>query len=344
MAEVGAEVCLNADDLKGMEKYLAIVDATESEGSGFSRNSVRRFRAMHGILDPNDAADEEERILATFSRAKRRFRLAMEDRNKKMAAGYVKEMEQEAKKSKERLFRQFRMWDVLRAYVELKEASAVKRCISRMSKSERDEALDADTLATLGLKEDAIDRAKKTIREELATLQEDEDPNIHFPVMSICKMLKLLTELGEGKEAAKLLKKVFREMPAWPVYQFGWVTSAVYTQLAEVAAIIEGPEAAKELLDRAMADAAGEKRKDFGGGAVTAAVMARANTGAVDEAIATAPKIRSPALRRQSLAKLLTRASRFKELREILSGASSPEEAASLCWIVKFELPGGAPE
>jgi hypothetical protein len=41
------------------------------------------------------------------------------------------------------------------------------------------------------------------------------------------------------------------------------------------------------------------------------------------------------------LAKLFARGKRWKQLQEICSQASSPEEAAKLAWWVKFELPGG---
>src|SRR5262245_39316374 len=55
MAELGAEICLEAGNLPRMEKYLAIAAATEKLNTrkcdvGFSINSVRHFRAFHGIL------------------------------------------------------------------------------------------------------------------------------------------------------------------------------------------------------------------------------------------------------------------------------------------------------
>ena len=64
----------------------------------------------------------------------------------------------------------------------------------------------------------------------------------------------------------------------------------------------------------------------------------------LDEAIAQARKIRSPAGKRMELGKLLAKAGRWKELKEVLSGVASPEEAAKIAWWIKFELPGGEVE
>src|SRR4026208_2439516 len=74
MAELGAQICVDADDLAGMEKYLAIMAATEPFNTrkcdkGFSLNSVRKFRAANGLLDPAEARDEEERFTAQFEGA-----------------------------------------------------------------------------------------------------------------------------------------------------------------------------------------------------------------------------------------------------------------------------------
>lgn len=68
----------------------------------------------------------------------------------------------------------------------------------------------------------------------------------------------------------------------------------------------------------------------------------KADIGGLDEAIAKARKLCSPTQRRKELASLLARAGRWKELREVLSQITSPEEAADVMWWTKFELPGGA--
>lgn len=67
----------------------------------------------------------------------------------------------------------------------------------------------------------------------------------------------------------------------------------------------------------------------------------KANIGKLEEAIADARKMHSPTQRRQTLAKLLAKARRWGELRDVLSQVESPEEAADVAWWLKFELPGG---
>jgi hypothetical protein len=45
--------------------------------------------------------------------------------------------------------------------------------------------------------------------------------------------------------------------------------------------------------------------------------------------------------RRKELGKLLAKAGRWKELREVLSQIASPEKARDVTWWIKFKLPGG---
>ncbi len=346
MAEVGAEVCLNADDLSGMEKYLSIAEATEpfntrKNSIGFSINSVREFRAHNGILDPADAIDEKQRIKARFWRAERQFKQAMAARKRKAARLAVAEMEEAAREVEDEWIRQVYFHRVIDSYVELKDAGAVKRCMRKLDKDERDEILDSRTLMKLGMKPQAIARAKKCIAGELEELGEMTDPNIHFPVMSICESLQFLVEQGEKNAAKRWLRRALKEMPTWPVIEYGWVTSAVYKMFAKVMAMIEGPAAAEEMLENAVTDAKAEKRSGFRKGAISGTLNLKADIGGLDKAIADARKLRSPTERRAELGRLLARARRWKELSEVLSQAASPEEAAGLAWYIKFECPGG---
>jgi hypothetical protein len=97
LAELGARICLDAGDPAGMEKYLAIAEATEPFNTrkcdrGFSLNSVREFRAANGLLDPADAIDEEQRLEARFQRAWRRYNQAMSAGEGESASDAVAEM------------------------------------------------------------------------------------------------------------------------------------------------------------------------------------------------------------------------------------------------------------
>lgn len=346
LALAGAQIALKAGDLITMEKYLARAAATEvydtrKSEKGASENAVRDFRAFHGLLEPADAIDDEQRIEAHFSRARRQFHLAMEAGDRTAAVNQLTELERSARESKGHWRRRLDLGLVVRLYAQLNDADSLRGCIRRMTKAERDTVLDARTLIELGMTKDGIALAKKTLKAELARLATSRDPDINSPVNSICNMLKLLVNQGERETANRWLQRVFREMPKWPVYRKGWITSGVYTDLAEVTALLEGRESAMELLEHGLKDGRAEPRRDFGGGAVQAAIQMKATIGALDEAIADARKLRSPTLRRMELGRLLAKAKRWKELAEVLSEVASPEEAAEVSWWIKFELPGG---
>ena len=346
MAEVGAEISLNAGNLPRMERYLAIAEATEQYNTrksdvGFSLDSVRDFRADHGLLDPADAIDDEQRIKATFRRAERQFHQAIAARNRKAAQQAATEMESAAREPEEEWERRAYLGLVIDAYSELKDAAAVRRCLRKLSKEERHEILDADTLLKLGMKSEAMVRAQQDVERELKELKKATDPNIHFSANAICRSLMFLIEQGKKDVASRLLRRAQKEMPTWLVVEEGWATSAVYESFADVIALVDGPCAAKEFLQLAMADAKAEKRSDFRQGAVEGAIECKADLGMLDEAIADARKMRSATERRSMLAKLLAKAKRWTELREVLSEVASPEEAADVAWWLMFELPGG---
>lgn len=60
----------------------------------------------------------------------------------------------------------------------------------------------------------------------------------------------------------------------------------------------------------------------------------------LQQTIADACRILPPVQRRGERGKLLSRAGRWKERRDILAQVASPEEAADVMWWIKFELPG----
>jgi ribosomal protein S20 len=346
LARLGAQICVNAGDLAGMEKYLAIMAATEAFNTrkcdkGFSINSVRKFRAENGLLDPAEAMDDEERFTAQFEGAARRCNEAIAAGEHKSAKAAVAEMEKVARGARQDWRRRFALQEVIQCHAKLKNTAAIKEAVRGLKAGERDKILNAEMFNLIGMKEEAIARAGKEISRELEELRTMTDPNIHFPVMAISDSLELLVAQGARDEAKKWLRRTLKEMPTWPVFEQGWLTSGVYTSLAEAAAKVEGPDAAEELLEHAMKDAKVERRSGWRKGAVDAALDLKADLGHLDAAIADARKLRSPTQRRETLAKLLARARRWSELREVLSEVASPTEAAEVAWWLKFELPGG---
>jgi hypothetical protein len=346
MAQLGAKICLDDGDLAGMEHYLTLAEATEpfltrKSDQGFALNSVRAFRVDNGLLDPADAINEEQRITARFERAGRQYKLAIAAGERESAKTAVDEMANIAREVEKEWWRQSYLRRVINGYVELKDAHAVKRCLRGFSKSDRHDVLTAETLVSLGMKAEAIARARQDIARELKELREMNDPNIHFPMMSIGRSLEFLVGQGARDQARRWLRRTLKEMPTWPTVRSGWTTSAVYHSLARAMAMIDGPAAAESLLKQAMTDANAETRSDFRQGAVDAALALKASTGGLEEAIDDARKLRPPTQRRKKLATLLAKAKRWGELREVLSQVESPEEAADVAWWIKFELPGG---
>jgi tetratricopeptide (TPR) repeat protein len=346
LARVGAKICLDSGRMARMERYLAIAEATEPFNirkcdRGFSIDSVRRFRADNGLLDPADAIDEEQRVKARFERAARQYKQAIAKGEREAAKLAVAEMEMIAREVEEDWLRRSYLGRVIECYAGLKEAQAVKRCLRRLGESDRHEILNARALVKLGMRAEAIARARQDIANELEQLREMTDPNIHFPVMAIVRSLEFLAEQGAKDEARRWLRRALKEMSTWPVIRHGWTTSSVYHSLAEAMVLIDGPAAAENLLNLAMGDAKAERRGDFRQGSVDASLYLTAKTGRLEEAIEDARKLRSPTQRRKTLARLLAKARRWRELRAVLSQVETPEEAADVAWQIQFELPGG---
>jgi hypothetical protein len=346
MAELGAEICLNVGRLGRMEKYLLIALSTEKHirrkcDIGFSVNSVRAFRAQHGILDPREAMDDEQRIEAIFEGARRRCREALKAGKVNEARAALAIMEQATNDTQDFWERPSRRQVIIEFSAQIGDSRGVKRNIQKLTKADREEVLNFELLAKIGMKAEAIEAAVREVKRQLAELRTMDDPNIHFPVQEICRALKFLLDQRKKQEATRLFATVANSAKKWPVFEHGWTTSAVYTMFAEVAAVIEGPAAAQHLITQAQVDASTEHRSEFRKSASGAALDMEARLGQLDEAIAKARKLRSPKERRLELCKLLAKAKRWNELKSVCSDAASPGEAADLCWAIKFELTGG---
>jgi hypothetical protein len=348
MAELGAQICVDANDLTGVENYLAIMAATEPFNTrkcdkGFSVNAVRKFRAKNGLLDPAEAKDDEERFTAQFEGASRRCKLAKAAGDLESGRTAAAEMETIARGAKEEWRRRLSLQWVAHCHAQLKDAEAAKRSVRGLDEAMQREVLNPQMLMELGMQEEAITRAELEIARELNALRETSDPNIHFPVMAIGQWLEFLVAQGAKEKAKSALDRALKEMHHWPVIENGWVPAAVYESLAQAVAKIDGPAAAEQLLKQSMTEAKAEKRSGWRKGAIDAALDLKAKIGHLDGAIAEARKLRSPTQRRKELGKLLAKAGRWTELREVLSQVASPEEAADVAWWIKFELPGGEP-
>jgi hypothetical protein len=335
MAETGAEICLDQNDVKGAEKYLEIAlkadkFVTRKCDVGYVAGSVRHFRALHGLLDPDEAEDEDDRHDALFHGAERRCLDAIRCGDRKVARKELAAMYQAAKQGDDDLNRSFELKRVLKAAAQLGDRALVRQYMAALAKADRDEVLDYDLLSELGMRDEAITAALRSIKRETKELVEDEDPNIHFPVTVICGALKFLIAQGEKDLASKALMSVVKTSDKWTSPGRSWGTSAVLSMFAEVIAVLEGTDAAQALLDQAREDAGMGPRSDFQQGVRTEAIEIEAKIGLIESALEKARKLRSPASRRSTVATILARAGRWKEIPAVCSAAANPEEAAEL--------------
>jgi hypothetical protein len=345
MCELGAGICLEANDEAGCDKYLRLaadVDqvVTRKCDKGLGTRSVREFRVRHGLLDPSEAESESERREATFNRAERQFREAVSRGDKRAARNLLLTMhgcttDVEAWRKAQWLRR-----IIVRA-AELNDSRLTRKLIEGIPSESRQGLLGFSLFARIGMKREAVDAAVREIESKLAELKEMEDPNIHFPIDRISRALQCLIDLGEKRLALHWYGKVVESAKTWKCVILGWTTSAVLTSFVPIAEALEGPDAARELAREAQEHAVAGNRGGFERRALASALAAEADLSPIDEAIAKARKIRSPRSRRMELAKLLAKTCRWKELKEVCRGVESPEEAAKIAWWVKFELPGG---
>jgi hypothetical protein len=346
MAELGATICLRANDMAGCDKYLEVmagVDKTVTRKcyKGVGTRYVHEFKVFHGLLDPNDAKNDGERIVARYNAALRQLREALSRRDRKAARRLILEMNA-CTPHAERWQKAQWLKEVIKYAAELDDTTLVKQLIESVPKKSRQELLGFSLYATLGMKKEAIDGAVQEIKSRLHELQEMEDPNIHFPIHGITRALQCLIDLGEKQLASQWFRKVAASAKKWKCVIRGWTTTSVLTSFVPIVEILEGPEAAHALAQQAQQHAASETKRGFRRGAMSAACAAEAKLSPIDDAITKARQLRSPTGRRMELAKLLAKAERWKELKEVCCEVSSPEEAAKIAWWVKFELPGGA--
>jgi len=354
VAELGAEFCLKAGDLEGVERYLAIVESAErfvtrNCDKGWPEKAARQFRADQGILDPTDAVDEEQRQKARLRKAERGFRLSLAKGNRKSARVFISAMEEiayekgDSSKSKAYLDskRQLYLRQLFSCLAELGDANSIKQCVGRLSDEDRDHVLWVSTLMDLGLKDDAKARARREIEENWEELRAAPSGlHVIHPVGRICDHLEFLVEQNERDEARNWLTHLLAEDYPDPPPWYGWAISCSLCSLASAAAAIDGPTAAEELLAKAQLHA-NTGRSDFRIGAVREFIGLKVKIGKWNEAYDFARKLRSPTLKRDCLTRLLTQAKRWSDLHEVLNHAATPEEAADLARTVASLLVGG---
>jgi hypothetical protein len=320
LAELGASIAIRNREPARMEGYLAIAEATERHltdaDRGFAEDSVRWFRASHGLLDPRHAVDDHQRTVAEFELADRQLRMAMDTGDCEEAKRQAAILKTIALATPNGL----RLERLRRATLGLLIVG-MKNEVAFLTKEVSGRNLDSRTLADFGLREQALERCGLEIARELSRLGSSADPDVTTPVRRMCRSLDVMWELGHRDEAAACLRRAIREMPTWRA--LGWSPRAVARFLREAAERLDVLEGSAEV-SRAISIATKSE-----------------SANPLDQTIENFRRIRSAKSRRGALAPFLARAELWQELFDLLQVCQTPMEAAELCWSVKFELPGG---
>lgn len=347
LAKLGAKICFEAGDMPSMESYLELVRSaddrvTRKGDKGFGSHCVHEFKVLNGLIPPGELSSDHEDILpSAFYFHCRQLKIARQSEQTSLIKKELTELIRIV--AQEKLDWRQSMWTryLLRLAHEVSDTDAVKQLIAQIPPHERDERIGHKIYAMIGMNQEAAKSAQQEIEKRIAELLTKQDPNIHFPIHDIAQALTFLIEIGEKKLATSLFEKVAESASSWYCIIKGWTTTAVLAAFVPIVEQLEGKEAAQELAELAEEHASRETHSGFKRGAQATALAASASLKPIANAIEQARKIRSPAQKRMELGKLLARAGRWKELKELLSTVASPHEAARLAWWIKFELPGG---
>lgn len=345
LALSGAQAAFDGGDFERMEKYLALV---AKQNKFFTRpcdlnhplQQVDDFKIQKGILNPPDAIDEERCFEATFTWHQRLLKTSP---SKAKAAKYLAEMEAAVKNVGNKYLRERLYQDLLIEYGRLGDQAAVRRIVRSLDKEVAARVLDYKTAWRMGETNRSLRIATTVVKKALAELAEMEDPNIHFPVGRISRAILWLVEVNELNRATKLFRLVNKNITKWPVYGYGWVTAVVYGYLGNMALAVGDSESALWFANAGLGDASEGKRSSFNKSVEASLLKLIVSCGMESEALKIASKLRSPKQKRLETAKILVRAKRWSELRDVCKQVKSPEEAADLAWSLRFEFPGGEP-
>ncbi len=341
LALVGAEICLEIPNLKRAERYLAAIDAQLPQAprskQKFLTHFVESFRILNGLAETDDSSDAESQI----GKYRHQYRQALLDEDHRRALAAIRRMTKRIPDVDNFLIEPTLILSAVKAYRRIGEDDEVTKYVNWIDRNDHTRLLDTGSLSAMGLPELANKRAEKVIAQRLKTLKTDDDPNIHFPVDEICDQLWFLIQTGESETAAKWLHRALRELPNWPGLCGGFASSGALTSFAEVLAELDGPEAARQLLEQAVNAATAERHRGFRQGSLKAANQLIETPG-IAAAIAKASTIRNAKKRREALIELYAKCGDWSQVAKQLDEAPNDEDVYQLIHAVLFKLPGGA--
>lgn len=345
LALTGAGICLEIPDPRRAEKSLQLAERRHAIASPRDRKPLqirlKQLLTANGL--PESAASgplDEDSSLFQLGHYRERYRTALLAGETSAATRALQKITRLIPEIDEFGEAPGFTLSAVSAHRRLGGEAAVVKYLAWLDRNRHSSDLATGSLWNMGLVEIANQRAENLIAGLLKKLKREPDPNIHFPVNEICKELWFFLQTGQKDIAAKLLQKVLRAMPDWPGLRGGFAASGVLTDLAEVLAEIDGPEAAVELLGLAVEAGKAETHRGFRKGALRAAREKLAAPG-LAAAIAQVEAIKNAGKRREALIPLLARHSAWTDLAKVLNEITDVEEGLKAIHAVLHKLPGG---
>jgi hypothetical protein len=346
LALAGADICLDLPDRRRAEPYLQLVEARQSIAQPRVQKALQinlnYLRAANDLPESSEAGPSRDvGRLREVGNYRQKYRSALLAGDASAAGRALQKAAKLTAEVDQFVLKPGLTLSAIRAFRRLGDDAALTRHLTWLDRNGHSNDLASGSIRAMGLPEVANQRAERLVVGHLRKLKRDPDPNIHFPVDEICKELWFFLQTGQKEIAARLLRRVLRELPAWPGLCGGFAASGVLTELAELLAEIDGPEAACELLGLAVQAGKSEPHRGFRRGAVAAAnrqIEAPGLAAAIDRARA----IKNARERRETLIPLLTQRADWSELATILDEISDADELLKSLHAVLFKLPGGA--
>lgn len=345
LALTGAGICLDLPDSRRAEKYIEIIEARHAIAKPRVRTALelnlRNLRALNDLPTPPESSLPDKKDLRQVGKARQAYRTALAAGDQNTAAKALQKMTKLIPDISAFMLIKGLTLSAVKAFQRLGDEAALDKYLAWLDRNDACGDLETGSLWGMGLRDLANKRAENLVVGHLKKLKRDDDSNIHFPVDEICKELWFFLQTGQKETAARLLQRLLRELPSWPGLHGGFASSGVLTELAEVLAEIDGPEAALELLGLSVQSAQTEKHRGLKKGALKAAEKQIQAPG-LAIAIAQASSIKNSKKRREELIPLLTRQAAWSELATVLDEITDQDELLESVSAVLFKLPGGA--
>ena len=346
LALAAVEISLGLPDLRRADKYLRLAEAHESTARPAERKSLqlrlKDVRKLNGLpASPDSSSSGDDDPESQLGHSRQAYRAALLAGDKSAAAKALQKATRLIPEVDHFWVRPGLTLSAIKAFHRLGETGPLARYVAWLDKNRHSSDLDTGSLWAMGLTDAANKRAQDLIASHLKKLKHDPDSNIHFPVHEICEELWFFLQTGQPETAARLLQRVLRELPHWPGLHGGFAGSGVLTELAELLAELDGPEAARKLLGLAVQAGRAEPDRGFRQGALKAAHEQLEAPG-LAAAIAKAKATKNARQRRETLIPLLTKQSAWPELAAVLDEITSSDELLAALHAILFKLPGGS--